>query len=199
MEWLRKILEKYKKEDGTLDMDTAIREINEEFPKNAVPKEKYNDISGQLKTANDTIKDLKKNNTDNEDLQQTIKNHEATISTLRADSLKREKEFTLKGALEKSGAQDIDYLIYKLGGVDKLEIDKEGSIKDLDNKIKELKENNPTFFKNETITNDPKVIVNKLPEGDGQVKTFTKDEVAKMSPQEINANWNIIKDLDLSK
>ncbi len=167
MEWIKKILEKHKKEDGTIDMDAAIKEINEEFPKNAVPKDKYNDLSGQLKTANKTIEDLKKDNADNETLQNTIKEHEKTISDLKTEAERKEKESIVKSALEKAGATDADYLIFKYGGLDKFEMDKEGSIKDLDNIIKQSKENNPTFFKaDEPPKDDKKIIDNKLPGGE---------------------------------
>lgn len=167
MEWLRKLLESATIADGKLDIEALMTSINTEFPKNAVPKDKYNDISGELKTANATIKDLKKNNADNETLQNTIKTHETTIATLKAESVKREKEYSVKGALEKAGATDIDYLLYKLGGVDKLEVDSEGKIKDLDNKIKDLQATNATFFKAvEGADNKPKVIENKLSGGD---------------------------------
>ncbi|MFL7796636.1 hypothetical protein OIM93_06945 [Clostridium chauvoei] len=66
MEWLRKLLESAKIVDGRLDIEALMKDINTEFPKNAVPKETFNDINGQLKTANTTIADLKKNNVDNE-------------------------------------------------------------------------------------------------------------------------------------
>lgn len=188
MEWLKKILEKHKKEDGTIDMEAALKEVNEEFPKNAVPKEKYNDVSDQLKTANTTIKDLKKNNEDNETLQNTIKTHETTINTLKAEATKREKEYSLKGALEKAGATDIDYLLYKLGGVDKLEMDSEGKIKDLDNKIKDLQANNATFF---TIADPgepkPKVLENKLIPG---APSAGGDDVANIFANALNGNFN---------
>ncbi|MGO4935953.1 phage scaffolding protein, partial [Collinsella sp. Sow4_D11] len=41
-------------------------------------------------------------------------------------------------------ATDLDYLMYKLGDV---ELAEDGSIKDLDSKIKDLQTNHPTFFK----------------------------------------------------
>ena len=72
MEWLRKILENAEVKEGKLDVDSLMASINTEFPKNAVPKDKYNDISGQLKTANETIKALKQNNADNEALQAKV-------------------------------------------------------------------------------------------------------------------------------
>ena len=77
MEWLRKLLESAKKkEDGSIDIEELMKQVNTEFPKNAVPKDKYNDVSEQLKTANTTITDLKKNNGDNEALQTKVKEYE---------------------------------------------------------------------------------------------------------------------------
>lgn len=167
MEWIKRVLEKHKKEDGTVNMDAAMKEINEEFPKNAVPKDKYNDVSGQLKNANKTIEDLKKDNADNETLQKTIKEHEDTINTLKTEAERKEKESIVKTALEKEGATEAEYLIFKHGGLDKFEMDKEGNIKDLDNIIKQSKENNPTFFKADGPSKDDKKIIdNKLPGGD---------------------------------
>lgn len=166
MDWIKKILEKHKREDGKVDIEAAMAEINTEFPKNAVPKDKFNDISGQLKTANTTIEDLKKNNASNEELQKKIKEHEDTIANLQAEAVKKEKETIVKSALEKAGATDPDYIIFKYGGIDKYELQKDGTIKDLDNLIKLSKENNPTFFKaQEQKKDDKNIIVNKLPGG----------------------------------
>ena len=84
MEWLKKLIENAKKnEDGSIDMDDLMKQINTEFPKNAVPKADFNEAKEQLKPANGTIETLKKNNGDNETLQNTIKEHEKTIKKLQ--------------------------------------------------------------------------------------------------------------------
>ena len=84
MEWLKAILEKAVITDGKLDVEATMKTINAEFPKHAVPKQDYNDKVKELSTANDTIKDLKKNNADNEDLQQkTMKLRWQTSKQLR--------------------------------------------------------------------------------------------------------------------
>lgn len=166
MDWLKKIIEKHTKEDGTIDMAAAMAEINTEFPKNAVPKATFNDVNGQLKEATTTIGELKKANGDNETLQSTIKAHEATIESLKITATNKEKEFKLKAAFEKEGAIDADYLIFKQGGLDKFEMDKEGNIKDLDNLVKQAKETVPTFFKATDPTAPPlKPIDKTLPPG----------------------------------
>ena len=73
--WLKKILEQAKvNEEGKIDIDAVMKLVNAEFPKHAVPKEDYNSKATELKTANDTIRDLKKQNEGNEDLQSKIRN-----------------------------------------------------------------------------------------------------------------------------
>lgn len=56
--------------------------IDERYNKLKTQKE---DLEGQIKTANTTIADLKKNHTDNEALQQTIKEHEAALKTQKEE------------------------------------------------------------------------------------------------------------------
>lgn len=147
MEWLRKLLEGAKIVDGNLDVEALMKEVNTEFPKNAVPKETFNDINGQLKTANTTIADLKKNNADNETLQQTIKNHEATIKKLEGEALNTSKTYVLKDKLKEMGATDPDYLIYKHGGIDKFNWDKDGKLIGLEDTVKPYKDSIPHIFK----------------------------------------------------
>jgi len=173
MEWIKAILDKYKNEDGTVDIDKAMAEIKTEFPKNAVPKTEYNDKAQQLKTANETITQLKQNNQSNEDLQKKIQDYETKVQDLEKEAAETKKNFALKEALTQAGAKDVDYMLFKLGDV---EVDKDGTIKDLDNKVKALKEANPSFFDGEPggqqqqQNNNPgapgyKVIDNKLDGG----------------------------------
>ncbi|GAB6149965.1 phage scaffolding protein [Clostridium novyi] len=169
---------------------TKEENIEERYNKLKGQKE---DLEGQLNTANSTIKDLKKNNADNEELQKTIKEHETTIATLKETSAKREKEFTIKSKLKDAGCTDVDYMLYKLGDIEKLDIEKE-----LDNKVKELSENNASFFKvenQEPNKDNPKIIVNKLPGTDNPPQSFTMDQLRNMTADEINKNWDTIKDL----
>lgn len=175
MEWIKAILDKYRKEDGTVDIEKAMAEIKTEFPKNAVPKTEYNDKAQQLKTANETITQLKQNNQSNEDLQKKIQDYETKVQDLEKEAAETKKSFALKEALTQAGAKDVDYMLFKLGEV---EIDKDGNIKDLDNKVKALKEANPSFFEGkgngnqqqQQNNNQPgapgyKVIDNKLDKG----------------------------------
>lgn len=152
MEWLRKLIEASKKnDDGSLDIDDLMKQVNTEFPKNAVPKTTYNDVSEQLKTANVTITDLKKNNKDNEELQKAIKDHEATIKALETNATNTKKEYTLKDKLKDLGVNDADYLIYKHGGVDKFNFDTEGKLIGLEDIVKPYKESIPHIFKTDKV------------------------------------------------
>lgn len=166
MEWIKKIIEKYTK-DGVVDVNAAMTEINAEFPKNAVPKDKFNDVSNQLKEANKSMETLKGGNKDNEALQKEIDDYKAKVASLEKDASDKDKMVKVKGAFEKAGATDAEYAIFKAGGLDKFELDKDGNIKDLENLVKQTKENAPTFFKevDPSKKDDPKVIENKLPGG----------------------------------
>lgn len=150
MEWLRKIIEKAKIEDGKLDIDMLMKEISMEFPKNAVPKAEFNSINEQLKTANGTIKDLEKSNKGNEDLQTKIKGYEAEIEKLKADGLLKTKEFALKEKLTKIGVTDTDYLIYKHGGIDKFNFDDKGTPIGVEETVSGYKESMPYIFGSES-------------------------------------------------
>lgn len=152
MEWLRKLIEGAKKnDDGSIDMEDLMKQINTEFPKNAVPKSTFNDVSEQLKTANNTITDLKKNNVDNEELQKTIKAHETTIKTLETNASNAKKEYELKDKLKELGVTDADYLIYKHGGIDKFNYDNGGNLIGLEDAVKPYKESIPHIFKTDKI------------------------------------------------
>lgn len=157
MEWLRKLLEGAKIVDGKLDVEALMKDVNTEFPKNAVPKETFNDINGQLKTANSTIADLKKNNADNETLQQTIKEHEKTIKTQKADYEAKVRNLTLDSAIEKAlvnaKAKHTDLLSGKIDR-DKLVISEDGKVTGIDEQLKGLKDNYKDLFE-EKITGNP--------------------------------------------
>lgn len=168
LEFVKEILESNKNEDGSIDLEKAMKEMNAQAPKNLVPKAIFNEKLEDIKTKDTLIADLKKDNADVKDLQDKISNYEKDIETLNADRLAERKTFTLKEKLKDAGAKDIDYMIYKLGD---LETDSEGNIIELDNKIKALAEENKAMFevKEETVEEDNKggyrVVDSKLDNG----------------------------------
>ena len=171
MDWIKEILEKYKKEDGSIDISKAMTEKNNEAPKNVVPKATFNEKNEDLKKANKLVEDLKKDNKDVEELQSKITDYEKQVETLKEERIKEKTNFTLKEKLRAAGAKDVDYMIYKLGDV---ELDKERNIIELDNKIKSLIEENKDHFEvkdnkddegNKEVDKGYKVIDNKLDDG----------------------------------
>lgn len=159
MEWLRKLLEgAKKKEDGSIDIEELMKQINTEFPKNAVPKDKYNDVSEQLKTANTTITDLKKNNGDNEALQTKVKEYENTIKTQKADYEAKVRNLTLDSAIEKAlagaKAKHSDLLSTKIDR-EKLLISEDGKVSGLDEQLKGLKETYKDLFEEKISGSTP--------------------------------------------
>lgn len=152
-------------------------------------EERVKTLETDLQAANKLVTDLKKDTKDTKELQEKIAGYEKQVSDLETERAADRKKNAIKEALTKAGAKDIDYMMYKLGDV---ELDKEGAIKDIDSKIKALKEANKAQFPDEPDT-DPKkqkgyqVIDTKLP--DGTVKTL---DLSKMTAQEINENWDVI-------
>ena len=72
----------------------------------------------ELSTANKTIADLKKENSDNEELQEKITGYETEIAKLKKSAADTEKTYALKEQLSKQGVLDPDYLIYKQGALE---------------------------------------------------------------------------------
>lgn len=172
MQWLRKILDKAKIEDGRIDIDSLLKEINEQFPKNTVLKSEFDILNEQIKTANNTIKDLEKSNKNNEDLQAKIKNYETKISELEANAALKTKEYSLKEKLSKLGVTDSDYIIYKHGGIDKFSFDEKGTPIGVEDTIAPYRESMPYIF-----NSDSQRIVYKPQRGkfDVSINPFAKD------------------------
>jgi hypothetical protein len=182
MEWIIDILKKYQKEDGTIDLATAEQEIKSEFPKQAVPKTVFNEKSEQLRAANATISELKNNSKGsqenqgsqgNEELQTQLEKYKNRIAELEAQEKTNAMNYQARSALEKAGISDVEYGLYLLGT---LEADEQGNVKDLDNKINDLRASKPVFFKEEaqTSSNGYKVEDTKLDDSKEAVSEFDK-------------------------
>lgn len=146
-------------------------------------KEQKEQLEDDLKEANKTLDKVKKDNKDIESLQTEIDGYKTKMIELEAGREKEQKEFTVKSKLKDAGCTDVDYMLYKLGDIEKLDIEK-----DLDNKVKELTENNTSFFQTkdtETNKQDPKVIANKLTDGS---PTDTNDNIASVFAGALNGN-----------
>ena len=142
-----------------------------ESVKGFVPKERFDEINGKLKEANTTIETLKKDNSDNEELQKQVKEYKEKVTALEIASANTVKEYALKDKLKEAGVVDADYIIYKQGGLDKFTFDKDGKPVGIDDIVKPLKESAPHLFKA-----DPGAIYNPAGGGTPPAKNpFAKD------------------------
>ena len=139
-------------------------------------KSQKEDLEGQLNTANSTIKELKKNNADNEELQKTIKQHEDTIKTQKAEYENKVRNLTLdsaiNNALTKAKAKHSDLLASKIDR-DKLVINEDGTITGLDEQLKGFKNTYKDLFEATLGGSTP-------PNPDGKPTTITKEQFNKM-------------------
>ncbi|URN83979.1 phage scaffolding protein [Acetobacterium wieringae] len=147
MEWLKKLLEAAKINDGVLDIDGLMAQISAEFPKQAVPKETFNAVSNDLKQAK---KDIATRDTQLQELKDSagdIETLKTTIETMAQENTKAEakyqeeiKQIKLNNAIEKalSGAKAKNLRAVKaLLDMEKVELDGD-NLKGLDDQITAL-------------------------------------------------------------
>lgn len=193
MEWLKKLLENAKKnDDGNIEIAELMKQVNAEFPKHAVPKSTYNDVSEQLKTANTTIKDLKKNNIDNEELQNKVKDYEKQIKEQRdkydAEITRLGRESINNELLSKYKAKNNKAV---MALVDEIEATDNESYKTLlDSKLKAMSDAEDTKF-----MFGAQASTNYNPAGGSEPNTVTKEQFEKMNYTERLALYKDNKEL----
>lgn len=186
MKWIKEILEKHTNEEGVLDLETAESELNNEAPKRVIPKDQYNTKVDELKEAQDTLDDLKKNHEGVEELQTTIEDYETKVEELEQEKIDQATKFALKTALTDVGAVDVDYFADKLIG--DVELDEEGNLTAFEDKIKDYQTKHPALFK-KADENDSKnkggfrVLGNDL-EGGERTPNMTKEDINKIDNPE---------------
>ncbi|CEQ09745.1 minor structural GP20 protein [[Clostridium] sordellii] len=142
---------------------TYIENVDEKYSKLETEK---NNLKGQLDTANTTIKDLKKDNKDNETLQNTIKEHEKTIENLKKDNAGKIKRLTLDNAISsKLSKVDDKYkkLLESQFDREKMTINEDGTITGLDEQYKTISETYSEWFGD------------KIPNNTGSLGNFAKN------------------------
>ena len=126
-------------------------------------KTQHESASAELKKANDLIAELKKSTEGQGDLQQKVAAYEQQIATLQAEKKQAQIDGEVNIALLSAGVKpdDIDYVTFKLKAKGELELDENGKIKGMDDKIAALKTQLPAQFVSD---GEKTVIENKLPE-----------------------------------
>lgn len=125
------------------------------------------------------IEQLKAGTKDNEALQGKINGYETTIRQLQEQLKETQLEAAIQVALLGAKVTDVPYLTFQLKQKGDLELDDQGQIKGIDDKLAGLKTQFPTFF--ESTAQQKQVDPQKLPDrnmpGD---KTITKEDFNKM-------------------
>ena len=121
--------------------ETSLENADERYNKLKTQKD---DLKSQLDTANTTIEDLKKNNKDNETLQNAIKDHEATIATLKKEAETKDFNYALDAVLKENKCKNSKALkaLLNMEGI-KLN---EGKFEGLEEQLKTLKESDSYLF-----------------------------------------------------
>lgn len=129
-------------------------------------EELLNKKDSDLTDAQKLIEGLKESAGKGEDMATKIAEFETTIRNQQEELKKAETESALKIELLSAGAKadDIDYLLFKLGNDNdfKAELDENGKLKGIDEKMKNLKTIYPNQFEAET---SKKIDENNLPGG----------------------------------
>lgn len=144
------------------------------------------ELETQLKTSNETIETLKKNNADNETLQSTIGEHEKTIEKLKKEAEDKDFNYSLRAALKEAGCIDSRALeVYLTKENLKLE---DGKIVGLEEQLNSLKESKPYLFK-DTIPQDTGGLgnFNRNTATDGQTESLG-ERLAKQSTESNQSN-----------
>ena len=102
------------------------------------------DLDEQIKAANTTITELKKNNKDNEALQKTIQDHETTIENLKKESAQKDFNYALDSALKDNKCKNAKALKALLD-LDNIKFN-EGKLEGLEGQLTALKESDGYLF-----------------------------------------------------
>ncbi len=123
-------------------------------------------LKASIKDFKATIKSLEESSANNEQLQKTIDDYKTKLEASEKQRAEQQKKHLIANALKESGGKDVDYLAFKLGD---LELQNDGTIKDLDNLIKDLKEKMPNQFETgggQELPNGAKWLDNSLNKGE---------------------------------
>lgn len=167
--------------------DEQIEKVVEDYGKNYVPKNQFNQKNEELKQAKESlttmqadIETLKKSNADNAELSKQI-------DELNAAQLKREEEYTAQiQKMELDGIVERTLLSSKVKNAKAvralLDLEdakvKDGTIKGLDDQLTKLKESDPYLFESDS---KPTGVTPGEPHGGQGSSGVTKEQFDKMS------------------
>ncbi|MFR2837848.1 MAG: phage scaffolding protein [Zhenhengia sp.] len=175
------------------DIDSIMAENGKDVEK---AKADYEDVKAQLETAHATITDLKKNNVDNEKLQNKVTEYETEITKLKDEAAKKDFNYRLEDALKGSKAKNLKALKALLD-MDKVKLEGD-KFTGLEEQLTALKESDAYLFDAEE-QQPPQLGGFKPTNTGGASKGITKEQFHKMSYSEraelYNAQPEVYKQL----
>ena len=147
MEWIKAIIASHTDESGVVNLEEVTKEINKQFPQHAVPKDQYNNISQQLKDANETVESLEKKTKDNPDLQKLLQDAKDAREQAETQLLDLQKQTAFENAV-RDKVVDVDFARFKFGEV---KLNKDGGVDGVDTWLESYATNHPT----QVVVKDP--------------------------------------------
>ena len=195
MDWLKGLLEKAGIEEAKLD--GLIADICKELPKHFIPKDKYNEVAEAKKKLEADIQERDKQL---EQLKNAAGNSEelkAQIEQLQAENQKAAEEwqakmaqmkldFALERALATARAKN-PKAVKALLDMEKVKLDGD-QLLGLDDQLKALQQSDPYLFGDSGKVGGGTNPAN----ASNQTQVFTREQIRKMTPEEIDANWTAI-------
>ncbi len=195
MDWLKELLKEAGIEEGKLD--SVIGDISKELPKHFIPKDKFNEVNEAKKKLETDIQERDKQL---EQLKNAAGNSEelkAQIEQLQAENKKAAEEwqakmaqmqldFALERALTAARAKN-PKAVKALLDMEKVKLDGE-QLLGLDDQLKALQQSDPYLFGDSGKVGGGTNPAN----ASNQTQVFTREQIRKMTPEEIDANWTAI-------
>lgn len=128
-------------------------------------KTDYDTLNTQHGESTKLIEQLKKDAKNDEALQGKITAYETQVANLQKELDETRLESAIKVALMNAKTDDVGYMAFKLKEGGALELDEDGNIKGIDEKISNLKTQFPTHFDSENNPGPREIDPKPLPEG----------------------------------
>lgn len=149
-------------------------------------KTNYDNLVAQHTESNRLIEQLKKDNAGNQALQGKVTAYETQIADLQSQLNQSQLKAAIQLALVNAKALDADYLAYKLGEKGELELDDNGNIKGIEDKIAGLKAQYPAQFES-AQQGGKQIKETRLPDGSNrESEPATLAEALKMQYEQHN-------------
>ena len=129
-------------------------------------KTDYDTLSTQHGESTKLIEQLKKDAKNDEALQGKITAYETQVADLQKELDETRLESAIKVALMNAKTDDVGYMAFKLKEGGALELDEDGNIKGIDEKISNLKTQFPSHFDSGNNPGPREIDPKPLPEGD---------------------------------